>query len=173
MCKRLPKFWAASCFSGSHTAHYALEIFGLTRGSPKVYFPMVQVIKSTTSKRIFAVAVLVGSVLCTTLGFAKAPNSFVGLETIQLIQLPSQGRDTYQRIQQGGPFPFDKDGGVFGNRERILPSQQRGYYREYTVKTAGAGNRGAKRIVCGGPPRAPDACFYTSDHYASFRHIVE
>ncbi|WP_295952734.1 ribonuclease [Rhodoferax sp.] len=116
---------------------------------------------------------LVGSVLCTTLGYAKAPNPIGGLETIQLAQLPPQGRVTYQLIQQGGPFPFDKDGVVFGNRERILPSQQRGYYREYTVKTAGAGNRGAKRIVCGGPPRAPDACFYTSDHYASFRHIVE
>jgi ribonuclease T1 len=134
---------------------------------------MVQAIKNRVSKRIFAVAMVVGSILCTTLGLAKAPNPMGGLETIQLTQLPSQGRATYQLIQQGGPFPFDKDGVVFGNRERILPSQQRGYYREYTVKTAGAGNRGAKRIVCGGPPRAPDACFYTSDHYASFRHIVE
>ena len=134
---------------------------------------MVQAIKNTTRKHICAVVMLIGSVLCTPLGFAKVPNSMGGLETIQLTQLPSQGRATYQLIQQGGPFPFDKDGSVFGNRERILPSQQRGYYREYTVKTAGAGNRGAKRIVCGGPPRAPDACFYTSDHYASFRHIVE
>ena len=129
--------------------------------------------KNTASKRICAVAMLVGSVLCTTLGYAKAPNPVGGLDTIQIAQLPPQGRVTYQLIQQGGPFPFDKDGVVFGNRERILPSQQRGYYREYTVKTAGAGNRGAKRIVCGGPPRAPDACFYTSDHYASFRHIVD
>ena len=138
-----------------------------------MHFPMVQALKNTASKRIYAVAMLVGSVLCTTLGFAKAPNPIGGLEIIQFAQLPPQGRVTYQLIQQGGPFPFDKDGSVFGNRERILPSQQRGYYREYTVKTAGAGNRGAKRIVCGGPPRAPAACFYTSDHYASFRHIVE
>lgn len=134
---------------------------------------MVQAIKNRVSQRICAVAMVVGSIFCTTLGLAKAPNPMVGLENIQLTQLPSQGRATYQLIQQGGPFPFDKDGSVFGNRERILPSQQRGYYREYTVKTAGAGNRGAKRIVCGGPPKAPDACFYTSDHYASFRHIVE
>ena len=134
---------------------------------------MVQASKNIASKRIYAVVMLVGSVLCTTLGIAKAPNPAGGLEIIQLAQLPSQGRVTYQLIQQGGPFPFDKDGTVFGNRERILPSQQRGYYREYTVKTAGVGNRGAKRIVCGGPVRAPDACFYTSDHYASFRHIVE
>jgi ribonuclease T1 len=138
-----------------------------------VHSPMVQALKNTARKRLCAVAVVVGSVLCTTLGYAKAPNPVGGLETIQLAQLPPQGRVTYQLIQQGGPFPFDKDGTVFGNRERILPLHQRGYYREYTVKTAGAGNRGAKRIVCGGPPRAPDACFYTSDHYASFRYIVE
>jgi ribonuclease T1 len=134
---------------------------------------MVPAIKNQASKRICAVAILLGSVVCTSLGYARAPNPAGDLDTIQFAQLPPQGRATYQLIQQGGPFPFDKDGVAFGNRERILPSQQRGYYREYTVKTAGAGNRGAKRIVCGGPPRAPDACFYTSDHYASFRHIVE
>lgn len=87
-------------------------------------------------------------------------------------QLPPQGRDTYQRIRQGGPFPYEKDGTVFGNRERLLPGAKRGYYREYTVKTPGAGNRGARRIVCGGAATAPDACFYTADHYASFRKIV-
>jgi ribonuclease T1 len=95
------------------------------------------------------------------------------LQAIRVVELPPQGRVTYQLIQQGGPFPFAKDGVVFGNRERILPFQQRGYYREYTVKTVGAGNRGAQRIVCGGRPTTPDACFYTSDHYASFRQIVD
>ncbi len=134
---------------------------------------MVQAVKNKAGKRICLLAMLVGAVVCTPLGYARAPHPLSGLETIQLTQLPPQGHVTYQLIQQGGPFPFDKDGSVFGNRERILPSQQRGYYREYTVKTAGAGNRGAKRIVCGGPARAPNACFYTSDHYASFRHIVE
>jgi ribonuclease T1 len=134
---------------------------------------MVQTFKNKTNACIYALVLLVGSIFCTTLGHARTPNPAGNLETIQFTQLPPQGRATYQLIQQGGPFPFDKDGSVFGNRERILPSQQRGYYREYTVKTAGAGNRGAKRIVCGGPARAPNACFYTSDHYASFRHIVE
>jgi ribonuclease T1 len=73
----------------------------------------------------------------------------------------------------GGPFPFDKDGMVFGNRERQLPARQRGFYREYTVSTPGSRDRGARRIVCGGPARAPHACYYTADHYASFRKIVE
>lgn len=97
-----------------------------------------------------------------------------GFETIALADLPREGRTTYGRILQGGPFSSDKDGSVFGNRERILPRQARGYYREYTVRTPGAKNRGARRIVCGGlQPQLPDACFYTGDHYNSFQQIVQ
>ena len=91
---------------------------------------------------------------------------------IALAQLPHQGRKTYALIHQGGPFPYDKDGTVFGNRERLLPAQKRGYYREYTVATPGARNRGARRIVCGGKPVTPSICYYTDDHYNSFRHIT-
>jgi ribonuclease T1 len=93
--------------------------------------------------------------------------------TIQVAELPRQGRETYGLIRQGGPFPFDKDGAVFGNRERLLPAEKRGFYREYTVTTPGSRDRGARRIVCGGPARVPYACYYTADHYASFRKIVE
>jgi len=93
---------------------------------------------------------------------------------IALAQLPKSGQQTYALIFKGGPFAFDKDGSVFGNFERILPRQQRGYYREYTVRTPGRSGRGAKRIVCGGwTPVLPDACYYSHDHYASFRKIVE
>jgi len=93
---------------------------------------------------------------------------------IALTALPAQGQLTYRLILQGGPFPYEKDGSVFGNRERQLPRQARGYYREYTVRTPGASDRGARRIVCGGEvPRLPDACYYTADHYASFRVIVK
>lgn len=77
-------------------------------------------------------------------------------------------------IYQGGPFRYDKDGTVFGNRERLLPNKDRGYYREYTVRTPGERTRGARRIVCGGlKPTTPDTCYYTDDHYASFRKIVQ
>jgi ribonuclease T1 len=86
--------------------------------------------------------------------------------------LPAQGQETYQLIRQGGPFPYEKDGVVFGNRERLLPQQKRGFYREYTVKTPGSGDRGARRIVCGGEVKTPRACYYSDDHYASFRKIV-
>jgi ribonuclease T1 len=92
---------------------------------------------------------------------------------VMVAELPTQARATYGLIRQGGPFPYEKDGSVFGNRERTLPRATRGYYREYTVLTPGSRDRGARRIVCGGPRRAPRACYYTADHYASFRQIVE
>mgnify|MGYP001765766469 CR=1 FL=1 len=94
-------------------------------------------------------------------------------DTVALSALPPEARQTKQLILAGGPFPYQKDGTVFGNRERLLPRRERGYYREYTVKTPGARNRGARRIVCGGTsPTRPDACYYTADHYASFQRIA-
>jgi ribonuclease T1 len=105
---------------------------------------------------------------------AKGPDSPASVGTIAAAQLPPQGRDMMTLIYQGGPFRHDKDGVVFGNRERLLPANRRGYYREYTVRTPNERSRGARRIVCGGlKPTAPDACYYTDDHYASFRRIVQ
>jgi ribonuclease T1 len=93
---------------------------------------------------------------------------------VALASLPPEARQTDQLIRSGGPFAHTKDGAVFGNRERLLPRQARGYYREYTVKTPGSRDRGARRIVCGGrEARAPDACYYTADHYSSFKRIVQ
>ena len=77
----------------------------------------------------------------------KSPSHDGSMASISVAELPPQGRSTYALIHHGGPFPYDKDGTVFGNRERLLPAHQRGYYREYTVKTPGARNRGARRIV--------------------------
>jgi ribonuclease T1 len=76
---------------------------------------------------------------------------------------------TLQLIERGGPFPYDKDGSVFGNREGKLPPRPRGYYREYTVPTPNAGNRGARRIVQG----KDGDTWYTSDHYRTFVRIDE
>ena len=110
----------------------------------------------------------------TNLVHGKGPVPGVVSDTIVLTQLPAQGQDVMKKIEAGGPFKYDKDGTVFGNRERILPARNRGFYREYTVKTQGERTRGARRIVCGGvKPTAPDACYYTDDHYASFRKIAK
>jgi ribonuclease T1 len=93
--------------------------------------------------------------------------------TVALAQLPPQAVKTLNLIAAGGPYPYEKDGVVFGNRERLLPPRQRGYYHEYTVPTPRAHNRGARRIVCGGPLRRTDNCYYSDDHYASFNRIIE
>ena len=101
-----------------------------------------------------------------------APTATPALAEISLSELPVQAQETHRLIQAGGPFPYAKDGVVFGNRERLLPRKQRGFYREYTVKTPGARTRGARRLICGGaPPTAPEVCYYTDDHYASFKRI--
>jgi ribonuclease T1 len=92
-------------------------------------------------------------------------------ESIALTQLPVQGQRTYEAILNGGPYRHEKDGTVFGNRERQLPQERRGHYREYTVDTPGSRDRGARRIVCGGEQTKPDTCWYTADHYTSFRRI--
>ena len=105
----------------------------------------------------------------------ETPHQAVTVPAIPVIavgDLPVQARDLLKRIEQGGPFEGYKDGVIFGNYERLLPSKRRGFYREYTVPTPGAHNRGARRIVCGGAKHHPEVCYYTHDHYASFRRIA-
>jgi ribonuclease T1 len=82
-------------------------------------------------------------------------------------ELPPQARETLALIEKGGPFPHAQDGRVFSNREQLLPRRGRGYYREYTVKTPGARDRGARRIIAG----TAGEFYFTDDHYRSFRKI--
>jgi ribonuclease T1 len=88
---------------------------------------------------------------------------------ISVGNLPKEARATLTLVKQGGPFPYRKDGSTFGNREKHLPVKARGYYREYTVPTPGARDRGARRIVAG----RDGEYYYTDDHYNSFRRIRE
>ncbi|BAN24092.1 ribonuclease [Caballeronia insecticola] len=104
---------------------------------------------------------------------ASRAQSEDGFAIIQLAQLPRQAVATLRLIEAGGPFPYEKDGVVFGNRERLLPRQARGYYHEYTVATPRSRDRGARRIICGGPRRQIGECYYTDDHYASFKRIAD
>ena len=82
-------------------------------------------------------------------------------------QLPREARRTIALIEAGGPFPYRQDGATFGNRERLLPAQPAGYYREYTVPTPGSRDRGARRLVLGDSGEL----YYTADHYRSFTRI--
>jgi ribonuclease T1 len=130
--------------------------------------------QAVTRQRWFIL--LMGFILmvCTHMVQARSSQEVQSQPSLLVSEMPREGQKTYQLILQGGPFPYEKDGTVFGNRERLLPRHARGHYREYTVRTSGARNRGARRIVCGGQePTRPKACYYTEDHYASFRLIVE
>jgi ribonuclease T1 len=92
-----------------------------------------------------------------------------GLKYVAVADLPKEAQDTLKLIDQGGPYPYSRDGVVFSNLEKILPKHDRGYYHEYTVKTPGEKDRGARRIVTGND----DERYYTDDHYKSFRRIAE
>lgn len=92
-----------------------------------------------------------------------------GLPAIAFARLPPEAQETIRLIERGGPFPYAKDGTIFRNREGLLPRQPEGYYREYTVVTPGARDRGARRIVAG----EGDELYYTDDHYSSFKRVTE
>lgn len=92
-----------------------------------------------------------------------------GLPEVKASELPAEARETLALIARGGPYPYSRDGATFGNFERILPRKSSGYYKEYTVRTPGESDRGARRIVAG---QAGDK-YYTADHYNSFRFILE
>jgi len=125
-----------------------------------------------SSRGWVAVVALLGFALIAAPS-ANARENAADRSEIALAKLPAEARDVLLLIRAGGPFPYERDGVTFGNRERLLPAQRRGYYHEYTVTTTGAKNRGARRIICGGSRRTPDVCYYTDDHYASFRRIRE
>ena len=135
-----------------------------------------------------AAAFLLGCALALSGVAAEGRSAAPGtIPEVSLAELPREARDTLALVRKGGPFPYDRDGIVFGNFEGRLPRQARGYYREYTVKTPGVAHRGARRIVAGcgsagvkasGSERLLAPCdageyYYTEDHYNSFRRIRE
>ena len=104
---------------------------------------------------------------------AYAVPSAAAIPSCALSSLPPEASDTLDLIHSGGPFPYDQDGTVFQNREGILPSESTGYYHEYTVKTPGSPDRGARRLIGGGALTSPEHLYYTGDHYASFCEVDE
>ena len=121
-------------------------------------------------KRVFAAAFA-----ALAMGFApgapaqKGPALEPHAKEIAYAKLPAEAHETIALIRNGGPFPYAKDGALFGNREGHLPAQKRGYYREYTVKTPGERTRGARRIIWG----KGGEFYYTDDHYNHFLRVRE
>jgi ribonuclease T1 len=113
---------------------------------------------------------IVAIVACLTSPLATPKTSSAPAE-IRIDALPAEAREVLDRIRTGSPLPYERDGVVFGNRERLLPERARGYYHEYTVKTPGVRSRGARRIVCGGAIASTSECYYSDDHYRSFKRI--
>jgi ribonuclease T1 len=122
---------------------------------------------------LFALAVIAGG--WALLQTPDATTTTAGASTCPLASLPPQVADTVRVIHAGGPFPFPRnDGAVFGNRERHLPEQGRGYYHEYTVITPGSSSRSTRRVITGGAPLTnPPQYFYTNDHYDSFCLVTD
>lgn len=144
--------------------------------------------------RDWRVSLALGFALIAALAVAGVPPARAGtakpaIPEVAVAELPREARETLELVRKGGPFPHDRDGVVFGNFEKLLPPKNRGYYREYTVRTPGVKHRGARRVVAGGcagaardksagadgrqPPAPCDAreLYYTEDHYKSFRRI--
>ena len=141
--------------------------------------PVGWVTRSNAARWVKSYACKLGLASLTTLILASVPivqarGIAADPAQVELSSLPREAQQTQRLILVGGPFPYPrKDGIVFGNRERSLPRHERGFYREYTVPTPGSRDRGARRIICGGrQPTQPEACFYTDDHYASFKRIA-
>ena len=130
--------------------------------------------KFISKQSVVLLGALVAVLLVVAANFAGARDSDKALsrpnhDTVAVAELPPEGQITLQLIKKNGPFPYRKDGSTFGNRERLLPRQQYGYYKEYTVKTPSVQHRGARRIIAG----VIGEYYYTGDHYNSFQRIVE
>lgn len=115
-----------------------------------------------------AVLALTGCSASTTTTPPAPTTGASGLPLIAVSDLPAQAQQTFDLVQEGGPFPYSQDGQVFGNRERLLPAQENGWYREYTIPTPGSPDRGAARFVVG----EDETFFYTDDHYDSFAEVI-
>jgi ribonuclease T1 len=115
-------------------------------------------------RRCFRVLLIAWLAIGASLGLARDNPE---VNWVSLADLPLEARQTLKLIEEDGPFPYSRDGSIFGNYEKRLPLHQRGYYREYTVKTPGSRNRGARRIVAG----RGDEFYYTADHYRTFQRI--
>lgn len=134
--------------------------------------------RANALKPLTAALTIIAALLLSPTSATATPTRYAvpvvdAIPSCALSSLPAEASDTLDLIHSGGPFPYDQDGTVFQNREGILPSESTGYYHEYTVKTPGSPDRGARRLVGGGATTSPAHVYYTADHYASFCEVDE
>ncbi len=170
---------AATCESGFFTVYLGMDRFhgrSISQAARQIFYHQMESgVDQVGAARarfflqcFFTVAVVLFGLASITVQ-AREMQDRQEARSIGVSELPQEGRETLKLIRQGGPFPYARDGVVFRNYENRLPVRRRGYYREFTVKTPGMHNRGARRIVCGDITE----CYYTADHYQSFRLIIE
>ena len=121
------------------------------------------------SRGAIAIAAFLAFFVAFAAAAGEASTREPAIPAVALADLPQEAQKTIQRIRAGGPFPYERDGAVFLNFERLLPRHDRDYYREYTVATPGLKHRGARRIVVG----RRGELYYTADHYRSFKRVRE
>jgi ribonuclease T1 len=116
---------------------------------------------------LWTVLLCLSAQVTAPIAFARESQRSIG--TVSAAELPKEARQTIMLIKNGGPYPYRKDGAVFGNFEKLLPLHPRGYYREFTVPTPRARDRGARRIIAG----KAGEFYYTDDHYSTFRRVLD
>ena len=135
---------------------------GLTACSATATTPQVTV---TATTKVTVTSTPRPDAAATPSGTAR---SVSGLPTMPADDLPPEAESVLEAVATDGPYDYPQDGQTFQNRERILPAQPLGFYREFTVETPGSSDRGARRLVVG----SDGVAFYTSDHYQSFREVI-
>jgi ribonuclease T1 len=159
---RLKKFWLVIALTTFFLAGCDILLEPTDEPTPSATSALAT--RTTVTRTTAAGAATLSS--AATARATATPND--GLKIIAFTQLPPEARTTISLIDKGGPFPFDRDGIVFENRERLLPLKSAGYYHEYTVITPGSNDRGAGRIIKGNAGEL----YYTDDHYESFKRIT-
>ncbi len=108
----------------------------------------------------WAIGRIGGKILGKTIGKDAIKVGKTGEEEVEI-----EVNKTLDHIKSGSSI-YKRDNIIFKNREGILPKN--GKYREWTVDTPGATNRGARRIIV---DETTGYKYYTDDHYKSFIRI--
>lgn len=85
----------------------------------------------------------------------------------EVSELPAEARRTPRLVDEGGPFPHERDGSVFGAFEGCCPGTRTAPTASGTVPTPAPDDRGARRVVTG----RNGGTYRTDAPYASFTAV--